>query len=626
MKIFLSKFTGILFLILAGYFVFNAFSYENKEPALNLPNPVIMPDHRTCGTVDAYNLNIQKYPEYKTNREIIERQSEEYIRQHKNDNTNTVVTIPVVVHVVYNTPVQNISDDQVLSQITALNKDYRRLNSDTVNTPSPFKPLGADIQIEYCLARRDPNGNPTLGITRTFTNVVTFGLNNAVKFTSQGGIDGWDRNRYLNIWVCNLGSSLLGYAEYPGGPASTDGVVILYSAFGTVGIVGPPYHLGRTATHEVGHWLNLIHIWGDDNGSCSGSDQVDDTPNQAGENYGCPQFPRLDACSPSFPGVMSMDYMDYTDDGCMNIFTMGQSARMNAALNTYRAPLHTSNGCQNVSGVPIASFAADSTSIIYGGSAHYFDYSAGIPTSWSWTFTGGNPPASTAQNPVVSYISPGYYTVRLRVTNSSGSDSVTHVNYMKVRGANMNSFSLVSPPMLERILTSPSDLSLQNFSWRKSAVGPLVRYKMKIHSTGSPVEYRFDSNSGGSDTILSLRKSYLDTLAAAMGTEGDSVECIWKAWVFNGIDSMESINSFIVTLVRNPIGIQNISANVPEKFMLYNSYPNPFNPVTSFKFDVAKAQNVKLTVYDMLGRVVEVFYEGYMQPGNYKAQWNAANY
>src|SRR5205085_4885972 len=203
---------------------------------------------------------------YKKNREQIEKFTQEFVKQHeiKQDNTG-LITIPVVIHIVYNTPQQNISDDQAFSQIGILNKDYRRLNNDTVNTPAPFKPLGADIQVEFCMARRDPGGNPTLGITRTQTNVTTFGLDDAVKFTSSGGIDGWDRNRYLNIWVCNLGNNLLGYALYPGGPPATDGVVILYTAFGTGGVAAPPYNLGRTATHEVGHWLNLIHIWGDDN-------------------------------------------------------------------------------------------------------------------------------------------------------------------------------------------------------------------------------------------------------------------------------------------------------------------------------------------------------------------------
>jgi hypothetical protein len=126
-----------------------------------------------------------------------------------------------------------------------------------------------------------------------------------------------DRDRYLNLWTCNLGSNLLGYATFPGGNASIDGVVIGYQYFGSVGFVSPPFNKGRTATHEIGHWLWLYHIWGDDNGSCGGSDLVADTPNQGAEFYGCPAYPNLDNCSPNPPGVMSMNYMDYTDDRCI---------------------------------------------------------------------------------------------------------------------------------------------------------------------------------------------------------------------------------------------------------------------------------------------------------------------
>ncbi len=625
MKKYLFNLSAIVALIVSGYLLFNAFTFED-----NPSNYVVKfdgtPERRTCATMDVYNKMIQKYPEYKINREIIEKQTQEYIKVHGKLNSNTIITIPVVVHVVYNTPQQNISEDQVQSQIDVLNRDYRRHNLDTVNTPAPFKPVGADAQVQFCLARRDPNGNPTLGITRTQTSVVSWIDDDAVKFTSSGGHDAWDRNKYLNMWACNLGASLLGYAQFPGGPAATDGVVILYTAFGSVGILGPPYDKGRTATHEVGHWMNLYHIWGDDNGSCSGSDLVDDTPNQGSENYGCPGFPHTDNCSPNYPGVMYMNYMDYTDDGCMNIFTMGQSARITAALNGARAPILTSNGCTNVSGMPITGFLADSTSIIYGGTVHYADNSAGIPTSWNWTFTGGTPPTSSAQNPTVSYTIPGFYTVKLRISNSFGADSLTKTGYIKVRGANLSAFNLVSPPAFTRITTSANDPSTADFSWTKSVTAPLVTYKWKVKKLGTSFQYVYTSNSSGSDSVISVRKSLLDTLAQAMGTTGDSVRCLWQAFVYNGVDSMASSSSFFVTFVRGPIGIEQISSNVPSKFALYNSYPNPFNPSTAFKFDVAKLQDVKITIFDLLGREVAILVNGALQPGIYTATWNASNF
>ncbi|MCB0535749.1 MAG: zinc metalloprotease, partial [Saprospiraceae bacterium] len=186
----------------------------------------------------------------------------------------------------------------------------------------------------------------TNGIVRKSTTVNGFSTNDNVKFNSSGGSNIWDRNKYLNIWVCNLSGGLLGYAQFPGGPASTDGVVCDYAYFGTINST-PPFHLGRTATHEVGHWLNCYHIWGDDGSSCSGSDLVSDTPNQADENYGCPSFPTI-SCSNGPNGDMFMNYMDYTDDACMNVFTTGQKSRMQSLFSPggARNALLSSPGCE----------------------------------------------------------------------------------------------------------------------------------------------------------------------------------------------------------------------------------------------------------------------------------------
>lgn len=242
-----------------------------------------------------------------------------------------IYTIPVVVHVVWNKAIQNISDAQVKSQITVLNQDYQLKNFDTALIPSVFKSLRGDFKIKFCLATIDPNGNATTGIVRKQTTRKFFSSNNYVKFTSKGGDDAWDATKYLNVWVCNLGQGLLGYAQFPGGDPSTDGVVILYSAFGNTGVVNPPYDKGRTVTHEIGHWLNLRHIWGDDNGACTGSDFVGDTPNQGNYNFGCPSFPHK-TCNNGPNGDMFMNYMDYTDDACMYMFTIGQRDRSYAVL------------------------------------------------------------------------------------------------------------------------------------------------------------------------------------------------------------------------------------------------------------------------------------------------------
>ena len=299
-----------------------------------------------CGT-ESYTLQLmEKYPQYRIEREKVNTQTEKWINSNSEYNQKTIITIPVVVHVVWNTNTENISNAQILSQIDVLNADYRRTNTDAINTPSVWQSIAADTEIDFCLANIDPNGNPSTGITRTQTSQNSFSINNSnMKSTSSGGIDPWDQDDYLNIWVCNLGGGLLGYATPPSGFNNPeDGVVIGYSYFGTTGTVQSPYNKGRTATHEVGHWLNLDHVWGDNN---CGNDQVGDTPTQEEENYSCPSFPHnANSCNTSNAnGDMFMNYMDYTNDACMNLFTNGQKTRMISAINQYRSNLLNHNLC-----------------------------------------------------------------------------------------------------------------------------------------------------------------------------------------------------------------------------------------------------------------------------------------
>jgi hypothetical protein len=316
-----------------------------------LAAPAIFGQQRNCGAMDHLHQLQQTNPAAQRNHAKMMEQVQAWVREHGDEHrAGGVVTIPTVVHVVYRNSQQNISAAQIQSQIDVLNADYRKLNTDAANVPAAWTAVAADCGIQFCLAQRDPNGAPTSGINRVSTNVNSFGLNDAVKYTAQGGADAWPRNEYLNIWVCNLGGGLLGYAQFPGQPAATDGVVIGYNYFGTSGTASAPFNKGRTTTHEVGHWLGLYHIWGDDGGSCSGSDNVGDTPNQASETYGtfAPGTVRTDNCSPSAPGYMWMNYMDYTDDASMYMFTTGQGNVMNGILNTSRSGLLTSIGCQPV--------------------------------------------------------------------------------------------------------------------------------------------------------------------------------------------------------------------------------------------------------------------------------------
>ncbi|NET54846.1 MAG: zinc metalloprotease [Symploca sp. SIO2E6] len=295
---------------------------------------------RTCGTMDMHYQLLTTNLTYAINQRKIKDRSLQPTLLNISVARTSIRIIPVVVHVVYNPnrPKQKISEAQVCSQIDVLNKDFRAKNSDIVSVPSVFKHLIADARIEFVLATTDPQGNPSKGIIYTSTTARGFATDNSVKSAATGGADPWPSDRYLNIWVCRLYGGILGYAQFPGGPSATDGVVITHTAFGTIGTATAPYNLGRTTTHEIGHWLNLRHIWGEGRNSCGDSDLVDDTPNQAGPSRGKPSFPNV-TCDNSPHGDLFMNYMDYSEDAAMSMFTVGQVARMQAVLDNERASI-----------------------------------------------------------------------------------------------------------------------------------------------------------------------------------------------------------------------------------------------------------------------------------------------
>jgi hypothetical protein len=288
---------------------------------------------RQCGAMQEYERLLEEEPSFRLNQQRAEDYTARSIDTGEAQRlARRLIRIPTVVHVVYKRESENISKRQINSQITALNKDFRARNPDRSKVPPSWQGLVADTKIQFALATKNPNGKATDGVTRTKTTRDSFGIQgNPVKKRSEGGVAAWPRDRYLNVWVCTLGDDLLGYAQFPGGPARTDGVVILNTAFGTTGSARGPFNLGRTATHEVGHFLNLRHIWGRDALSCADSDHVSDTPNQQGPNTGKPGFPHI-SCNNGPHGDMFMNYMDYVDDAAMFLFTEGQVMRMNAAL------------------------------------------------------------------------------------------------------------------------------------------------------------------------------------------------------------------------------------------------------------------------------------------------------
>lgn len=386
---------------------------------------------RNCGTMEYLKNQKLLDPTLKSKMDSIEVQTANYVKHTLgNKSTAAVVTIPVVFHVVYATTAENITDAKCIEQLNQLNLDFAKLNRDTNLIPAVFRNFAADTKIQFCLAQRDPNGAATTGIIHKATTITSFTSDDKVKYASSGGDNAWPANSYLNIWSCNLGGGLLGYAQFPGGANATDGVVLLYSSVGSMNSPGTatPYHLGRTATHEVGHWLNLRHIWGDAN---CGDDFVNDTPTQQTSNSGCPTFPHI-TCSNGANGDMYMNYMDYTNDACMNMFTIGQTTRMNALFATggIRASLSNSLGCtpatstcNMATGLFAASYSSTTASLGWAASTGAVSYNIQYRKTGTTTWTINS---SSTNNVVLSGLLPSsIYEYQVQTVCASGLSAYT---------------------------------------------------------------------------------------------------------------------------------------------------------------------------------------------------------
>jgi PKD repeat protein len=348
---------------------------------------------------------------------------------------SNVKIIPVVVHVIHFGGTENISDAQIQSQITILNEDFRKIGG------SNGDGNGVDTEIEFCLAKKDPNGKCTNGIVRvnsTLSNHMTY------QRTQLSQLSFWDNTRYLNIYIVktiNGSTGALGYASFPNGPANEDGVVIRHNYFGNTGTASVAG--GRTATHEVGHWLGLYHTFQGGCGvdTCLDGDYVCDTPPAANPNFGCTAS--TNSCSNDFPDVPDQiaNYMDYSNDNCKSMFSSGQSTRMQATLTAVRNDIWQqwnldSTGCDSgfVNGPcgPVADFVTLTPNICVGNSVVFNDKSLNDPLTRQWYFTGGTPATSTAASPSVTYSVTGTYTVKIVVSNAQGADSLEWTNYIVV--------------------------------------------------------------------------------------------------------------------------------------------------------------------------------------------------
>ncbi len=282
--------------------------------------PVTALTERKCNTYEVLQQQLIDDPSLQRRMDEIEKFTDRIAASPELSRllANGIVEIPVVVNVLYRTAAQNISQAQIQSQIDALNEDYSAANADYNLTSTYNSVKSGDVRVRFVLDQ----------VIRKSTTKTSWTTNDAMKKTAQGGLAPTSPTTKLNLWVCNLSGGILGYAQFPGGSSATDGVVIDDNAMGRTGTAAAPFNKGRTATHEVGHWLNLRHIWGD---ATCGNDLVGDTPLHNTANYGCPASGHRSTCSGT-PIEMTMNYMDYTDDACMYMFSAGQKTRMLAVF------------------------------------------------------------------------------------------------------------------------------------------------------------------------------------------------------------------------------------------------------------------------------------------------------
>ena len=414
---------------------------------------------RNCGTME-YNAALEAAdPSISIKRQELEQYTQKWIDEHQDyiNGEKSVISIPIVFHIVVKSTV-TITDARIAEALAQLNRDYSASNTHSMGSFSST--LKANTTIQFVMAQRTPAGVATNGIERTTTTTTSFTYDDKVKSSATGGANAWDVTKYLNIWVCDLGTSLLGYAQFPyaaqgGGINTTYGLVIHYKYFGSTGAIAP-YNQGGTSSHEIGHCFNLFHIWGDDQGGedpsvclsgtcCSETDNCADTPNQSVATFGTVTGLRTDACTTTSPGIMYMNFMDYSDDASLANFTPNQVARM-LALFSSGGPLYsltTSDGGVPVgSSAPVAQFTATPTSGVAPLVVSFTNTSTGSPTSYSWNFGDGS--TSTSQNPSHTFATNGTYTVAMTATNSYGSNTVTKTNFITVSNSNNNCSGAIS--------------------------------------------------------------------------------------------------------------------------------------------------------------------------------------
>ncbi|MEL1245624.1 M43 family zinc metalloprotease [Flavobacterium sp. DGU11] len=628
---------------LLGLVLFSVGANAQDHPSKRFGRPV---EFAKCGVTE-YEALLQKKSPQRANKQQFEqwlapKVAEARARrlQKSGQNTNTVVNIPVVVHVIHNGDAvgsnENIAEGQILSQITVLNQDFRKL----LNTPGHNdNPVGADLEIEFCMAQRDPAGLNTSGIIR-----YDLGSENGwdmedvevLKTQTQ-----WDPTKYLNIWVVNeiyVGGflQLAGYAQFPtdsgvdgldgGTPvtANTDGVVIAANCFGSADVYpGGNYYpnkdKGRTASHEIGHFFGLRHIWGDET-DCMGNDFCDDTPAAADANEGCPDAD-WDSCPNDAGHDMVQNYMDYTDDACLNIFTLNQKDRVVAVLanSPRRASLTTSDGC-----VPGETFNNDGSLNIQGvnpgcGSTfapkvvlkntgnttltaavinYYID--AQSPATYNWTGSLASNQQATIQLPEFTVAS-GDHTFNVAINNVNGMADQAPANDHKSQA-----FTIVGAYNTAAVI-----VTIMTDDFGEETLWAIV------DGNENPIAANIDFNTGEFNTYGS---NELHTITVPIPADG-----CYSFGVFDlmadgmccengeGYYRLETTNGTVIT-EGGQFGQQvtvdfRIDSNLgigdkAEGLNLISLYPNPANSQLTIALPQANALPDGYTIYNSLGQVM----------------------
>lgn len=547
----------------------------------------------------------------------------------------TVIVIPVVVHVVWNTAAQNISEQMITSQIRVLNEDFRKM----AGTPGwNNDPVGADTRIEFRLATVDPNGNPHTGINRVQTSVTSWNYqtqNAQLKATSY-----WDSNRYLNIWTANLSGGILGYAQFPGGNQLTDGVVILYSAFG-YNSPAAPYNLGRTTTHEVGHWINLRHTWGD--GDCTVDDGVDDTPLCSGQYFSSvPTCPKPTQCG--FVRQIE-NYMDYSDDGCMNIYTNGQSVRMNAAWQSFRSNLL-------ISYKERLSVSATNTDYMFttraGANFAIVNFSTlgSVDSMTVEVFPNYYPPNMPEGKKAVKR----YFVLTPKGSGSSGkvrlyyndSEVINFTNgdnnlkiYKLVGGSwgMINSTGNPTENWVEATGIEPNGIFAIADPNDNPIPVELTSFNALTNERNVTLSWitATESNNLGFEierAVSSINQNLEWTKIGFVQSSGNSTVANSYSFIDMNLQPAQYLYRLKVVDLDGSISysnIINVDVNAPANYLLSQNYPNPFNPSTTIHFEVPTRSFISIKIYDAIGNEIRTLVNEEKEAGMYEVSFNASD-